>query len=118
MADQKIRLGFVGGDHLHFGGLLKSAVACPTAEVVGVVIEDEELRAHFSREYPAVAAFAGAEEFYDQAKPEAIITCADNLRAAEVVDDAAARGIHVMKEKPMAATLALADRMAATAARH
>ena len=59
-----------------------------------------------------------AEELYDAAKPQAIITCADNARAAEVVAEAAARGVHVMKEKPMAATLALAEQMATVAARH
>lgn len=118
MAEQKIRLGFVGGEHLHFGGLLKAAVACPTAEVVGMTIEDAELRAFFAEQYPAVAAFANSEEFYETAKPDAIITCADNRRAADVVDEAAARGVHVMKEKPMAATLGLAERMATTAARH
>jgi predicted dehydrogenase len=51
-------------------------------------------------------------------KPQAIVTCADNRRAAAVVAEAAARGVHVMKEKPMAATLGLADEMATTAARH
>ena len=46
----KIRLGFVGGDHLHFNDLLKYAYACPNAEVVGAVIGDEELRAWFDEE--------------------------------------------------------------------
>jgi predicted dehydrogenase len=118
MADQKIRLAFVGGEHLHFGGLLKSAVASPTADVVGFQIADDELRAHFASLYPDVPAFSSSDELYDKAKPAAIITCADNARAADVIDDAAARGVHIMKEKPMAATLALADRMNAAAERH
>jgi predicted dehydrogenase len=118
MAEQKIRLAFVGGEHLHFNGLLKSALACPTAEVVGMSIADDELRHHFETAYSGVSAFASAEELYDTAKPQAIITCADNARAAEVISDAAERGVHVMKEKPMAATLALADQMATTTARH
>jgi predicted dehydrogenase len=118
MPDQKIRLAFVGGEHLHFGGLLKSAVASPTAEVVGMAIADDELRTFFATQYSGVPAFATAAELYDAAKPRAIITCADNARAAEVVADAAARGVHVMKEKPMAATLGLAEQMATTASRH
>ncbi len=114
----RIRLAFVGGEHLHFGGLLESALKSPTAEVVGIAIADQELREHFTALHPEVAAFAGSDELYDKASPEAIVTCADNRRAAEVVADAAARGVHVMKEKPMAADVHLAEEMATTAARH
>ena len=117
MADQKIRLGFINGDHLHFGGLLQSALECPTAEVVGMVIEDPELRAFFAEKYSGVAVFETAEALYDSAQPAAIVTCADNLHAADVIADAASRGIHVMKEKPMAASLDVAERMATTAVR-
>jgi predicted dehydrogenase len=118
MAKRKIRLAFVGGEHLHFGGLLKSALASPTADVVGVSIADDELRGFFQKQHSGLAMFAAAEELYDKAKPQAIITCADNARAAAVAADAADRGVHVMKEKPMAATLALAEQMATVAARH
>ncbi len=118
MADHRIRLAFVGGEHLHFRGLLNSALESPTAEVVGMQIADDELRAYFATEYSGVPAFTSADELYDAAKPQAIITCADNAQGAEVVAEAAARGVHVMKEKPMAATLGLAEQMATTAARH
>lgn len=114
----RIRLGFVGGEHLHFGGLLTAALVSPTAEVVGVVIADDELRGHIGAEHPELVTFATAEEFYATTSPQAIVTCADNRRAAQVVADAAARGLHVMKEKPMAADIALAEQMATAAARH
>ena len=99
----KIRLGFVNGDHLHFNDLLQHALACPTAEVVRAVIDDAELRAWFQEQYPNLRTFDDADAFYD---------------AADVVEDAARRGVHVMKEKPMAASLAIAEGMATTAARH
>src|SRR5688572_8561264 len=118
MTNHRIRLAFVGGEHMHFEGLLKSAMASPTAEVVGYSIEDDELREFFLDRYSGVSAFRTADELYEQAKPEAIITCADNERGVAIVTEAAARGVHVMKEKPMAATLALAEQMATTAARH
>ena len=113
----RIRLGLVDASHLHFRGLIKAALECPTAEVVGMAIEDDEQRAYYSAAHPSVPAFATAEELYDRGRPQAILTCADNRRAAEVVADAGARGVHVMKEKPMAATLGLADQMATTANR-
>jgi len=113
----KIRIGLVDAAHLHFRTLIKSTLECPTADVVGMVIDDDEQRAYYAGEYPGVALYASAAELYDRTRPEAIITCADNRRAAAVVAEAAARGIHVMKEKPMAATLTLADEMATTAMR-
>ena len=113
-----VRLGYVGGAHLHFGGLLAAGLASPTADVVGMVIEDDELREAMRRQHPDVPVYLTAEELYDDAAPEAIVTCATNRLAPEVVAEAARRGVHVMKEKPMAATLADAETMAATAARH
>ncbi|MBO0702055.1 MAG: Gfo/Idh/MocA family oxidoreductase [Candidatus Dormibacteraeota bacterium] len=117
-SNRRIRLAFVGGEHLHFRGLLQSALEAPTAEVVGFSIEDDELRSHFEHVHPELPAYRSAEELYDKARPQAIVTCADNERAVAVVADAAERGVHVMKEKPMAATLEGADRMATAAARH
>src|SRR5918999_1509692 len=98
MTSSRIRLGFVGAEHLHFGGLLQRALECPTAEVVGFTSTDPELQTHFANLYPDVRAFASSTELYERAEPQAIITCADNLRAAEVVAEAAGRGRHVMKE--------------------
>jgi predicted dehydrogenase len=117
MTNRKVRLAFDGGEHLHFNGLLRSALEAPSAEVVGMAIADGELRQWFADAYSGVPAYATSEELYDKAKPEAIITCADNERAAVVVAGAAARGVHVMEEKPRAASLALAGEMATTAAR-
>ena len=117
-SSRRIRLAFVGGEHLHFRGLIKSALESPTAEVVGYSIQDDELRSHFEHVHAGVPAYSCADELYEKARPEAIITCADNERAAEVVEDAAQRGVHVMKEKPMAATLELAERMETVAERH
>jgi predicted dehydrogenase len=114
----RIRLAFVGGEHLHFKGLLESALKSPTAEVVGMSIADAELREFFSAQYPDVPAFAGSDELYDKARPQAIVTCADNRRAGDVVADAAQRGVHVMKEKPMAADVDVAEQMATVAARY
>lgn len=118
MAEPKLRLGFVSAAHLHLSGLLKQANEVPRAAVVGLSESDGELRNYLAERFPGLAVYATAEELYEKGKPEAIITCADNQAAADVIADAAARGIHIMKEKPMAADLRLADRMATAAARH
>ncbi|HEU0164607.1 MAG TPA: Gfo/Idh/MocA family oxidoreductase [Thermomicrobiales bacterium] len=118
MTDAKIRLGFVNGDHLHFNGLVQAAFESPTAEVIGAVIDDEELRNYFADKYPQLRMFESSDELYEIGDPNAIVTCADNFNAAAIVAEAAERGVHVMKEKPMAASLAVAEEMATTAARH
>lgn len=118
MAERKLRLGFVSAAHLHLSGLLKQASEVPAAIVVGLAEADTDLRNHLAERFPGLSVYETAEELYERGKPEAIITCADNRSAADIITEAAARGVHAMKEKPMAADLILADRMATTAARH
>ena len=84
---------------------------------MGLAEADDELRSYYAQQYPHLPVYQTSAELYDRGRPEAIITCADNQSAADVVADAARRGVHVMKEKPMAATLTLADRMLTAAAR-
>lgn len=117
MSEGKIRLGFVNADHLHFGGLMRAALDVPWAEVVGMVVDDEELRGWAKEQFPSVPLFDDSDELYDQAKPQAIVTCADNLNAADVIAEATERGVHAMKEKPMAASLDVAEEMLVAANR-
>ena len=119
MTSSRIRLGFVGAEHLHFGGSAQERPGMPDRRGRGLHEHRSRtpglLREHVPRRQGVRqldrAVRAGRSR-------QAIITCADNLRAAEVVAEAAERGVHVMKEKPMAATLAVAEQMATTAARH
>ena len=113
----RLRLALVDASHLHFRNLIRQALECPEIEVVGTAIEHDALRAHYAAQYPDVPSFQSSAELYDRGRPEAIVTCADNRAAVETVAEAASRGVHVMKEKPMAATLGLAEQMATTAAR-
>ena len=97
---------------------MPGALECPWIEVVGMVSGEAEHRAYLEAQFPSVRAYASAEEFYDKEKPQAIFTTSDNRTGAAVVADAAARGLHVAKEKPMAASLKLAEEMLAAANRH
>jgi predicted dehydrogenase len=118
LTDRKIRLGFVSAAHLHSARLVRAAFDSAEATVVGLAETDDELREHFGREFPGLAVYRTNSELYEQGRPEAIVTCADNVESARVVAEAAARGVHIMKEKPMAADLRIAEDMATTAARH
>jgi predicted dehydrogenase len=77
-------------------------------------------RANLAR---ALAAPGGPKPFEDwramleDARPEILLFCPEIMRHAEVAEAAAARGMHLVTEKPLAGTLADADRMAAAARR-
>ena len=68
-ASRRVRLAFVGGEHVHFPGLLTSALASPTAEVVGLSISDAELRQYFAHLYPEVPTFAALTSYTKRPAP-------------------------------------------------
>ena len=115
---RKVRIGFASAEHMHFSTLMRAALACSTADVVGMSVEDAEHRAFLSERFPTVPVFSSDLELFDRAQPEAIVTTHNNRDAVEVVCEAARRGMHVMKEKPMASTLAGADKMIAACSLH
>ena len=96
--ESKIRLGFVSADHLHFPGLLRAALECHTAEVVGMVVDDPEHRAFLAGRFSGVTAYATADELYERARPQAIVTTRNNRDAVVVVKEAAERGVHIMSD--------------------
>ena len=115
---RKVRIGFASAEHLHFSTLMRAALECSAADVVGMSVEDAEHRAFLSDRFPTVPVFSSDLELFDRAQPEAIVTTHNNRDAVEVVCEAARRGMHVMKEKPMASTLAGADKMIAACRRN
>lgn len=117
MARARIRIAFVDTSHHHFTGVSREAAECPTVDVVGVYTVDPVQREAQRAQY-AFTFFDSLDELYDKGKPHAVITCADNLHGADVVAWAAERGLPVMKEKPMASSLKVADQMLTTANRH
>jgi predicted dehydrogenase len=115
---RRVRVGFTSAEHLHFSALLRAALECETAEIVGMSIADPDQRTFLADRFPSVRVFATDADLFDRADPEAIVTTHNNRDAVNVVCQAARRGIHVMKEKPLAATLAGADKMIAACNLH
>ena len=115
MTQPRIRLAFVDTSHHHFTGVSRAAMDCPTVDIVGVYTIDLIQREAQRSQYSAFTFFDSLDELYDKGKPQAVITCADNLHGADVVSWAAVRGLPVMKEKPMAASLKVAEQMLTTA---
>lgn len=113
----KLRLGLASLVHDHVWGELPQWKAHPEVEVVAVGEEDARLRdravsATGAKPYDTWQAMIEGEEL------DLVLASSDNATAADIVEASMARGAHVVTEKPMAATLAQADRMVAAARQH
>src|SRR5262245_7638869 len=118
MTASRIRVGVLGLTHDHIWSNLDHLVALDAAELVGAAEPDPGLRERFRGRYGdklTLADYDGLLE--DDHDLQALFIFADNRASAELGARAAARGLHVMLEKPMAADLAQADRLLAAARR-
>jgi predicted dehydrogenase len=116
---ERIRVGVLGLTHDHIWGNLEALAQSEQGVLVAAADLHPELRQEVTQKYPDTQVFDFYSELLDQVKLDAVYIYADNRTSAELTEMAAARGLHVMVEKPMASTLAAADRMrrAAHAAR-
>jgi predicted dehydrogenase len=105
------RVAVAGLIHDHVWGLLRWWRELEGAEVVAGADVNPPLLEKARTEAGVPATYAGYLEMLDREKPDIVTVAMDNASTADVVEAAAARGIHVLSEKPMSATLAQADRM-------
>ena len=116
MADT-IRIGILGltHDHIWDHGHLEAIQTAEGAELVAAADPHQPLLDQMNARY-GPKTYASYEAMLDSEKLDAVYIFADNAAAADLTELAAARGLHVMAEKPMAATLAQAERMIRAAA--
>ncbi len=108
---EKLRVGALGLTHDHIWENLEALAKCEDGVLVAAADRNEELRQKVARAYPDVQVFDTYEQLLDGADLDAVYVYGDNLLGEELTHQACARGLHVMVEKPMASTLAGADRM-------
>ncbi|QQE12014.1 Gfo/Idh/MocA family oxidoreductase [Planctomycetota bacterium] len=115
---KKLRVVGINFDHMHMGDLLRQASEDERVEIVGMW--------HHTKERPVMVADRlglSHEIIYDDfdacmkgAEPDIAIVCASTATHAEYTEKVAKYDVHVMVEKPFAATLEQADRMIAAMA--
>src|SRR2546421_10580997 len=97
---------------MHMGDLLRLALEHPRAQVVGIADEDPErmepVRAKLG--IPEEAAFGDWRQCLETTKPDIVILCPATAQHGGWVEKIAPVGAHMLVEKPMAASLAEADR--------
>ena len=107
------RIAGINFDHFHMGDLLQFAQDHPRAEVVGVSDEqpgrmDEAIRKlGLSRD----RAYTDFRKCLEQTKPDVGILCPAAAKHGEWVKNVAPYGVHLLVEKPFAASLKEADAM-------
>ena len=113
-----LRVVGINFDHMHMGDLLRQVHADAQTEIVGVW--------HHQREQPVQVLdrlglsheliFDDLDACIERTRPDLAIVCASTATHADYTERVAAHGVHVLVEKPFAATLEQADRMAAAVA--
>ncbi len=118
--DGNFRLGVVGLEHGHIYGFLYAACARKDVRVVGLAEPAEELLRRYGERHqlPESVRYRELERMLDEARPHAVAVFTDTREHRRVVEACAPRGIHVMMEKPMAASAEDARAMAKLAEQH
>jgi len=112
------RVGVIGFAHMHINSLVQHFAAHSQVEMVACAdtapLRPELREARYTRdwnrkqalnEYGVPQSYDDYREMLDQEEFDIIISCAENARHGEVTAACASNGIHVVVEKPMAASL-------------
>jgi len=110
---EKLRVGALGLTHDHIWGNLADLEASSLGDLVAVADPHTPLLEKARAKCGCEAVFESYEEMLEKTELDAVYVYVDNATSVDLVEMAAAEGLHVMVEKPMAASLEGADRMLA-----
>lgn len=116
----RFRLAIAGLVHGHVSGFLRAAQKRPDVEIVGVFDPDAELLRKYATQFalPDSILFGDAAAMLERTRPEAVAAFSSTDDHPAIVEAAAARGVHVMMEKPLAVSNEHAARIRQAAERH
>jgi len=114
------KIAGINFDHFHMGDLLREAFDHPDAEIVAICDEQPARMAAAQKNFsiPDDRVFTDYRQCLETARPDVVILCPAAARHAEWTEKVAPYGVHILMEKPFAASLAEADRMVAAVAPH
>jgi predicted dehydrogenase len=109
------RIAGINFDHFHMGDLLRMAHEHSHADIVAVCDERPERMADAIRNFniPADRIFTDERLCLERTRPDLVILCPAAARHGEWTKRVAPFGVHLIVEKPFAASLAEADQMIA-----
>ena len=112
---RKWRVAGINFDHMHMGDNLRMAFEHPNAEIVALCDEQPaRMQSALSNfKLPAERAFTDYRACLEQTRPDLVLLCPATAKHGEWVEKVAPYGVHVIVEKPFAASLTEADAMIA-----
>ena len=116
----KLRVAGINFDHFHMGDLLRMAFNHPQVEIVGICDDEPARMRDAVRNFalPRERVFTDVDRCLEACRPDFVVLCPATARHAEYVEHVARQGVHMLLEKPFAASVPEADRMVAAAKRH
>lgn len=109
---QPVKLGIAGLSHSHVVPLLRN-LDRTDIQVVGIAESDQQLVDRYAERFgfDKSLVYASLDEMLEKTKPEGVITFTSIYDHLKVVEACAPRGIHVMVEKPLAVSVAHAEKI-------
>ncbi len=113
----KLRVAGINFHHMHMGDLLRMVFDHPEAEIVGVCDAKPARMSTATRNFGITEeqVFTDVDACIERTRPDLVILCPATARHAEYVERVARHRVHILLEKPFAASVGDADRMIATA---
>jgi predicted dehydrogenase len=101
--------------HLHMGDNLRMAFEHPDCEIVGIADDSIELMQPSIDKFliPSERVFTDYRQCLEQTQPDLVLLCPPTAEHGEWTRRVAEYGVHILMEKPFAASLAEADAMIA-----
>jgi glucose-fructose oxidoreductase len=114
----KLKVVGINFDHMHMGDLLRMAHEHPDVEIAGICDEQPARMVAAARNFaiPDERIFTDYRQCLEVTQPDFVILCPATATHGIWVERVAPYGVHILVEKPFAASLAEADRMIAAVA--
>jgi len=109
------KIAGINFDHLHMGDNLRMAHEHPSVEIVGVCHEEPSRMQSAIENFniPSDHVFTDYRACIETTCPDIVLLCPATAKHGEWTEKVAPFGVHILMEKPFAASLAEADRMIA-----
>ncbi len=105
------RIGILGLHHDHVWGNVEELSRLQNAEIIAAADHNPELLQKFSETYGAAKTYDSYDALLDNEELTAVYIFGSNKLSEDLTIAACQRGLHCLVEKPMAATLAGAEKM-------
>src|SRR5688500_7171388 len=114
---KKLKVVGLNFDHMYMGDLLRKCHEHPGVEIAGICDEDPARMQAVIRNFlvPPERVFTDPHRCLAATEPDFVVLCPATAEHADYVELAAKHRVHILLEKPFAASLRDADRMSVAA---